>query len=183
MLTRRQLLKTGVAGVAVLGLARLGYGPIRPDPLFTVDGAPFKVLDAESRTALAAIARVMLKGALPRHGDELQAALGRAVHGCDIAISGLPGTVQDEVKQLLTLLNGRMTRRWLVGVTSSWEEADDAEIAHFLSRWRFSSLLLLRSGYQALHQIIFAAWYGNPDSWAAIGYPGPPEFMKTYWND
>jgi len=182
MLTRRQLLKTGVAGVALLGAARLVYGPITPDPRFDSGAGALRVLDPKSATALAAIARVMLHGALPRDDAARHEALQQAVRGCDIAISGLPGTVQDEVKQLLTLLNSRLSRRWLVGVTSPWEEASDEQIAHFLSRWRYSSLLLMRSGYQALHQIIFAAWYGSPTAWPAIGYDGPPEFMKAYWH-
>ncbi|QNM95033.1 hypothetical protein [Chitinimonas koreensis] len=183
MLTRRQLLKTGLAGAALLGVARLAYGPIVPDGQYAVpEVARFKVLDAESRTALAAIGRVMLKGALPQGKAEFDAALQAVVQGCDTAISGLPGTVQDEVKELLSILNGRLSRRWLVGVMSPWDQAGDDEIAHFLSRWRYSSLSLLRSGYQALHQIVFAAWYGNPQSWVGIGYDGPPKFMEGYWN-
>jgi hypothetical protein len=183
MLTRRQLLKTGLAGVAVLGISRLLYGPWRADAPYEVPKPQqFKVLDAQSRTALAAIARVMLKGALPRDEAEFETALHAAVLGCDTAIAGLPGAVQDEVKELLTLLSGRFTRRWVAGVSSAWSEASEAEIAHFLSRWRFSSFLLLRSGYQALHQIVFAAWYGNPQAWVGIGYEGPPEFVKGYWH-
>ncbi|WP_269533341.1 hypothetical protein [Chitinimonas sp. BJYL2] len=183
MLTRRQFIQAGVAGAALLGFSRLLYGPIRPDPVYTVPAATqFKVLDEASRTAMAAIARVMLKGALPTEPAQLQAALLAAVQGCDTAIAGLPGTVQTEVKELLTLLGNRLTRRWVVGITDNWSEASDEAIAHFLSRWRYSSLLLLRSGYQALHQIVFAAWYGNPQSWVGIGYAGPPAFMKGYWD-
>ncbi|QDQ28692.1 hypothetical protein FNU76_21325 [Chitinimonas arctica] len=183
MLNRRQLLKTGLAGAALLAFARLAYGPVVPDRLYGVpEQASFKVLDAEGRTALAAIARVMLKGALPHDEAEFETALYQAVRGCDSAIAGLPGSVQTEVKELLTLLNGRLTRRWLVGVGPAWEQASDEEVSHFLNRWRFSSLSLLRSGYQALHQIVFAAWYGNPQAWVGIAYDGPPEFMKGYWN-
>ena len=36
-------------------------------------------------------------------------------------------------------------------------------------------LALKRSAYDALHQLILAAWYGNGRSWAGIGYPGPPK--------
>jgi len=25
-----------------------------------------------------------------------------------------------------------------------------------------------------LHELAFAAWYGNPQAWPAIGYAGPP---------
>ena len=40
------------------------------------------------------------------------------------------------------------------------------------------TLELQRTAYDALHQIIFAAWYGNPRSWPAIGYAGPPELFS-----
>ncbi|PHV12915.1 hypothetical protein [Chitinimonas sp. BJB300] len=184
MLTRRQLLQTGFAGAVVLGLARFAYGPITPDAVYA-GGQPsrFKVLDAESCTAIAAIARVMLKGALPTNDTAAYAmALQAAVAGCDTVISGLPETVQDEVKDLLALLASRLSRRWIAGVSSAWEAASDDEVAYFLNRWRYSAFSLLRSGYQALHQIVFAAWYGNPQAWVGIGYEGPPEFVKGYWH-
>jgi hypothetical protein len=53
-------------------------------------------------------------------------------------------------------------------------EASAEDIARFLERWRHSSIALLRSGYQALHELVMAAWYGNAQSWGRIGYPGPP---------
>ncbi|MDK2124177.1 hypothetical protein [Parachitinimonas caeni] len=182
MLTRRQLIKTGVLGGALLGVARFGYGPLEADPVYAVvDPARFKVLDAASRSAMAAIGRVMLAGALPEAPAARDIALQEFVHGADIAISGLPGVVQDEVKQLLMLLTNRFTRRWVVGITKPWGEASDDDIGNFLSRWRYSSLVLLRSGYQALHQVVFAAWYGNPHAWVGIGYDGPPAFVKDFF--
>jgi hypothetical protein len=43
-----------------------------------------------------------------------------------------------------------------------------------LARWQASRVSLLRSAYGGLHQLLLAAWYGNPLAWQAIGYPGPP---------
>ena len=40
----------------------------------------------------------------------------------------------------------------------------------FLRRWQHSRLDLLKSGYQALHDLVLGAWYADPQSWAAIGY-------------
>jgi hypothetical protein len=59
-------------------------------------------------------------------------------------------------------------------VTSPWAEAGRDDVAAFLDGWRTSGFTLLRSAYDALHQLVFAAWYGNPRSWPAIGYAGPP---------
>ena len=62
----------------------------------------------------------------------------------------------------------------VAGVRSTWAEATEEEVAAFLRRWRTSRFGLLRAGYQALTQLILAAWYGNPASWERLGYPGPP---------
>ena len=58
---------------------------------------------------------------------------------------------------------------------TSWRDASPAEVRRFLDRCRGSSTKLLRAAYDALHQLTFGAWYGNPASWAAIGYGGPPK--------
>jgi hypothetical protein len=182
-LTRRQLIQTGIAGGLVLGFGRLAWGPVGAEPVYTVpDVKAFKVLDAKSRTAFAAIASVMLEGALPREAASREAALLSVVQGCDTVIAALPGMVQDEIQELLQILNNPFSRRWVAGVMSPWAQATPTEVTNFLNRWRYASLILLRSGYQALHQIVFAAWYGNPAAWVGIGYEGPPEFMKGYWN-
>jgi hypothetical protein len=67
-----------------------------------------------------------------------------------------------------------VARRAFAGVASPWHEAGVDEVAAFLDRWSASGWALKRSAYGALHQLITAAWYGNPKAWPAIGYPGPP---------
>ena len=128
---------------------------------------------ADRSTTLRAIAAAILDGALPSAGPARDAALSRAVEGVHIAISGLPPAVQDEVSQLFGLLDFPLTRRFVAGV-GPWDRASIPEVAAFLERWRTSGVTLFRSGYQALHQLVYAGWYGANDTWAAIGYPGPP---------
>ena len=48
------------------------------------------------------------------------------------------------------------------------------DVDGFLARLRGSHIALLRAAYDALHQLVFAAWYGDPGAWNAIGYDGPP---------
>jgi hypothetical protein len=64
-------------------------------------------------------------------------------------------------------------------VQRPWGEASEAEVGAFLDGWRGSSLGLLRSGYHALHDLILGAWYADPATWAALGYPGPPKVTLT----
>ncbi|HEY9086236.1 MAG TPA: hypothetical protein VIN40_09940 [Candidatus Tyrphobacter sp.] len=159
-LTRRELLKTGAAGVALLTLA---------DCARRTSGAG---LDATQKQVVAKIAGVMLDGAIP--SDEPERALAEAVDGFVIAVAGLPPQTQGEVQQLFMLLTFPPTRRLIAGLPP-WTDATPDDVAAFLTRWRFSGIQLLRSGYDALHQLVMAGWYGNNVSWPPIGYPGPPE--------
>lgn len=170
MPTRRTFLKTGLAGGVILVLAGLAYGPPAGEPAYRPP--PLKALDPAAATIVAAIAPVMLGPAVAGIDRAvLQAAM---VNGVDVAVSGLPAATRAEIARLFSLLDNRVARRWLAGVKSAWLAAGPAEIGAFLHRWQHSRLVLLRSAYQGLHQLIYAAWYGNPLSWPHIGYDGPP---------
>jgi len=167
-ISRRTLLKAGIAGGAGLLLVRWLYtSTATPESTPTPSGA----LDARARAIVAAIAPVMLAGALPA-GDPL--SLQQLVAGVEQAIAGLPPAVRKEIDQLLALLSFAPSRALVGGVWSPWHEATPESIVAFLDRWRDGRVALLRSAYGALHQLLFAAWYGNPNAWPAIGYAGPP---------
>lgn len=181
LLTRRQFLRVGLAGGAVLLTARLVYGPFARMRLAEVPEAEqLKTLNPRTATALAAIAPVMLGSAFPPAEPEetrlgAQHALVRAI---DAAIAAMPTPVQAEISQLLDLLIFPPTRRLLVGLREEWARADQDDIRGFLYRWRESRFQLLRAGYQGLHQLVCAGWYAMPASQAAVGYPGPPVQWK-----
>jgi hypothetical protein len=170
MMTRRTLLKAGVAGGALLLFARAFHATVaaaaREDA-----GEPALVPDA--RTVLAAVIPVLLEGALPT-GSAGPQARDEALAGAARAIAGLPPAARRELDQLFALLAFAPTRALVAGVWSPWPEASRESIAAFLTRWRDSRFALLRSAYDALHQIILGAWYGNEHAWPAIGYAGPP---------
>ena len=175
MLSRRQFIKTGAIGAVALVAIRAAYGPFSADPLIAEDrDYSYAVLRAKERTMLAAIAPVMLAGALPQESAARQRAITEVVRGVDTAIRGLPPAVQSEVRDLFALLVFPVTRRVLAGVVKPWLDATPAEIAAFLERWRTSSFVLLRTAYRALQELIMAAWYGNAEAWSRISYPGPP---------
>lgn len=162
-ISRRGLLTGGLA-VCALGAAGLIYE-------FLPDGRPrdpeyrYTMLDDEDRMIAAAIAPVMLgvSGSVPR-----------VVRSLDVAIAGLPLELRAQVRQLFGILRFPLTRMFVAGVWRPWHLANDGEIAHFLNSWRYSPVTQLRAAYDALHQLIMAAWYGDSVAWSAIGYPGPP---------
>jgi hypothetical protein len=116
----------------------------------------------------------VLAGALPTPQAERAAAIREVVEAFDRAVSGLSPAVQREIKELLAVLRYAPTRIAFTGIWSRWEDAEAQSVSAFLARWRGSRFDLLRAGYQALTQLLQAAWYGNPRAWPAIGYPGPP---------
>lgn len=150
-LSRRRLLIGGGAAAAALAAAGALYGEMQ-------------LADGE-RAIIAAIAPVML--GIPGSG-------ARVVLGVDVAVEGLPLETRAQLRRLMALLRFPPSRIFVAGVRRPWHAANQADIAAFLHGWRYSSSEQLRSAYDALHQLIMAAWYGNSDVWPAIGYAGPP---------
>jgi hypothetical protein len=173
MTTRRTFLIVGLAGGAALTAAYwLRRARVR-DPV-TGGHRALAALDPAAQAIVAAIAPVMLDGALPADPADRHAAVTETVANVARAVSGLAPSVQKEIGELFSLLGLPPTRVALAGVTTPWAEASPEAVAAFLERWRTSEWMLLRSAYDALHQLVLAAWYGNPRAWPSIGYPGPP---------
>ncbi len=170
MPNRRQFLKVGLASGALLaGAGWLAYRFQRHVP---ARGRQW--LDERSASIVAALAPAILEGMLPEDPAERVEARREVVEAFDRAVAGLAPAVQDEISELFALLGLGAGRFIVAGVRSAWAEATPEEVAAFLARWRESRFELLRAGYQALTQLVVAAWYGNAKSWARIAYPGPP---------
>lgn len=159
MTSRRQFLKTGLAGSLLLNLAACS----RPSQ------------NGGRGAVLKALIPVILAGALPTDPGNMDALITRTIAGVDKAIAGLSLATQKEIGELFDLLAFAPTRMLAAGIWSSWEQTKPEAIGEFLESWRHSRFDLLKSGYAALHDLIFGAWYARPDTWTAIGYPGPPK--------
>jgi hypothetical protein len=168
MPTRRQFIQVGVAGATILVAARwLDRREAMAAP------APYRFLDARAAAAIGALVPVIVT-TLPAEAAPRARAIEETVAAFDRAVSGLSPAVRKEVDELFSVLRFAPTRMMLTGLWAPLEEAPAEEIGSFLTRWRFSSFDIQRAGYQALNQLILAAWYGNAASWSAIGYPGAP---------
>ncbi len=177
MLTRRTFLFAGLAGSAALTAAWWLRGS-RDDASGRASPPRADALGTDAAAVLGAVVPVFLDGALPADRAAAQGAVRQTVASVGDAIAGLPPAAQHELAQLFSLLGFAPARIALARVDSPWGEAPPDEVAAFLERWRTSGFLLFRSAYAALHDLVFAAWYGHPGSWAAIGYPGPPELPQ-----
>ena len=43
-----------------------------------------------------------------------------------------------------------------------------------LRRWQTSRLAIQRTGFQAMKRLCCALYFSAPETYASIGYPGPP---------
>jgi hypothetical protein len=167
--TRRTFIKVGLASGAVLAAARFLDRPaaVAADPSFLF-------LDRETARVVSALVPVVLAGALPAQAPERAAAIEATTAAFDRAVAGLAPSVRKELDELFSILRFAPARLVFTGLWDPVEESPAAEIAAFLGRWRNSRFEIQRAGYQAVTQLLQAAWYGNSASWPAIGYPGPP---------
>ena len=166
--SRRTFLKLGAFAALVVaaggGIYRATRTPALPGPF---------VLDGQAKAAIDAIVPAMLAGALPLEAQARRAAVDACtarVHG---AIAGLPLAAQKEVQDLFGLLALGPARRFLAGVPADWPDAAPQQVSAFLQDWRLHRFAMLQQAYGALHDLIIGAWYADPSTWAAIGYPGP----------
>lgn len=161
-LSRRQFIRTGLAGSLLLSWA--GW----------LNAAGARPLNASEREMLLAISEALLEGALPADGRRRRQLLELTIDSIAVEVAGLPLATQKEIGELFGLLLVAPGRIVLAGIGKPWREASVSEVAGFLQSWRSSRLSLLQSAYAALHDLTYGAWYARPDTWEAIGYPGPP---------
>lgn len=126
-------------------------------------------LSAGARHVFAGAARGLLQGTMPEDPRAADALLGR-IEGL---VANLPPHAQDELSQLLALLASAPGRRGFAGLPPDWPEASAAQVQAALQSMRTSQLALRRQAYQALHDIVGAAYFSEPATWAVLAYPGP----------
>lgn len=176
-ISRRRFIQTGIAGAILLVTAGAvsrgtfwgkGTGRARKG------GYSYRFLSMREHQVLALILPVLLAGAFNGPASERDAWIEEVLRALDTGIASQLPPVQKEIRQMMSLLTLPPLRVAVTGVWSRWENAGTPAIDAFLNRWRVSRFSMLKTAYDALFQLTAAAWYGNPKSWPAIGYAGPP---------
>lgn len=146
------------------------------------DQFPYRFLNKDERLLLWAIIPAYLYPALDKDDEASRFLVLRNIDG---AISGLPQSTQDELRQLFSMLSFQLSKALVAGIWTRWNQADIDSLQSFLASWRESYVALLRVGYLGLHQIILGSFYGEPISWQNIGYPGPPQMNlpESFYED
>lgn len=154
----------GLGAVSAFALAA-GGGAIA---LLSMPGIEDGKLTGNARVVFAALSRGLLGGTLADAG-EIPALLDRL----DALVASLPPHAQGELSQLLALLASGAGRRAFAGLAIEWPRASASEIQDALQSMRYSSVAARQQAYQALHDLVGAAYFSEPRTWQVLGYPGP----------
>ena len=77
---------------------------------------------------------------------------------------------------LLRLLDNALVNMLLGGPPTPFTALSAEAQAEVLLSWRDSRLTLRRGAFKALRGACLLAYYTHPDTFAEVGYPGPPDF-------
>ena len=167
--TRRSFLKKGFFGALALALGGGGWLALRRSAeVRPPDG--LEVLDAREYAVIAAL---MHRFVPHRQGFPAPEELGTA-KAVDHILSQVDDSARLEMKQLLMLFENALPN-FVFGLrTRPFTQLSVDDQDKVLEEWAASRLTIRRSGYLALRGLIMAAYYGNPATWPAAKYPGPP---------
>ncbi len=167
-LSRRSVLKLGLAAGTVLTVSSLGAGLAGCSRREAAAAAGLRCLRDADVELFRALLPVMLAGSLA-DGAPLDGLLARI----DDAALRLGAPARRELFKLFDLLHLRPTRWLTTGIAEPWREATPQQVSAFLQRWRDSRVGLLNAGYLALNKFCCITHYSQPEGWAQMGYPGP----------
>jgi hypothetical protein len=157
---KRRWLLLGAFSGAVLTLGGGSLALMRP-------GMREGRLSESGREVFGGAARGLLDGIA--RADEISPMIARV----DALVFGLPPHVQGELSQLLALLASAPGRIAFAGLASPWTQASVQQIQNALQSMRLSAVSLRQQAYQALHDIVGAAYFSDEATWPSLDYPGP----------
>jgi hypothetical protein len=169
---RRGFLKRtllGSAAIAVAGAVPLALrkGADRPLP----PGAKLAFFSPAEYAVFAAVADRIVPKIDPDQPTPEQ--LGVALKA-DRLLSRADADTRHDFKQLLGLFDNALASFVLDGRARPFTRLSDEDQDLALRQWRDSRLPLRRSGFQGLERLSLALYYSDPQTYAGIGYPGPP---------
>lgn len=176
-LTRRSVLKLGLAGSVVLGGVGIAGTLAGCGAREQAVAQGYGFLRDADLVLFRALTPVVLGDALPAEGAKREALLGETLKRIDIGGALVYAPAQKELYKLFDLLHMRLTRWLTTGISAPWSEATPEEIHRFLERWRDSSITAFNGGYRFLSKMVAASFYGIPETFPLSGYPGPLDWV------
>lgn len=167
---RRGFLKRGVVGGAVLALGGGTALFLRPGKEWPLPAEGLLALSPREYAVVMALAERMMpvSGDYPTI-DKMQVGLN-----ADRILTKVDETALKEMKQLLNLFENALPN-FLFGLRiTPFTQMAAADQDAVLAEWMRSGLEVRRTGYTALRGLVLAAYFVKHETWAAVGYPGPP---------
>lgn len=188
--TRRGFLKKTLGGAALLAAAGVVPLALRKTQLRAPRG-PLQFFTPAEYSVFAAVAERVLAGGtadVPRELAGVLAARPAAPSPAELDVAGkadaflapIDATSAKELKQLLALFDNALFSAVTGGPARPFTRMSPAEQDAHLERWATSRMAVRRTGFQALKRLSAAVYYGSPETYASVGYPGPPdELVRT----
>lgn len=168
---RRSFLKRGLVGSAVLALGGGTALFLRPGKEWPLPSEGLLALSPREYAVVMTLATRMLpiSGAFP----PLEQV--RVGFNADRILTKVDPTALGEMKQLLNLFENALPN-FLFGLRlAPFTQQSASEQDQVLGEWMNSRLEVRRTGYSALRGLVLAAYFVRAETWAAVGYPGPPK--------
>tara|TARA_B100000683_G_C12470442_1_gene547602 strand:+ start:701 stop:1276 length:576 start_codon:yes stop_codon:yes gene_type:complete len=172
--TRRSLLKKGLVGGGLLAVSGVGLS-LQPGQDIPVPPQGLKILTPQNYATLMAIIPHVLpvsKG-FPSTGD-IQVA-----QRVDDLLALLHPADGAELAQALQVIENPVLGLVLDGRFRPFSVSSATEQEQTLRNWKTSRLAVRRTGYVALTGLIKSCYFSHPKTYAAVGYPGPPDYSKV----
>ena len=171
--SRRQVLRFGLFGATALALGGVGLALQSTVP--REPKAPLRTLSAREYAILVALAARMVPstdGSPDPTELDVAGRIDAFLATCD------PG-LQGDVKQVLALMENGLSNL-VFGLTPRPFSASTPEVQEaLLQGWRTSHLDIRRTAYKAINGLVAATYYGAVETYASVGYPGPPNYGNT----
>ncbi len=161
-MNRRQFI---FRSLALTLAASTGYSVYQYHSLQGSDNAAVLVLDA--------LLPAVLMGALPAEPQRQHSALTQTREQILQFLPYLPQSQQQQLQQLFQLLQQDLVR---LALTGQWLQLADLPLSDrldLLLSWRDSYFSLLQQAFSGLRELIYAAFYGQPQHWTSLNYRAP----------
>jgi len=190
METRRGFLKKTLGGAALLAAAGAVPLALRKTQLRSARQPLLFFTPAEYSVFAAVADRVLARGPSELPQDLAAASRSRPappspgeldVAGkADVFLAPLDAGSAKELKQLLALFDNALFSVLTGGPPRPFTRMSTEDQDAHLERWATSRMAIRRTGFQALKRLSAAVYYGAPETYASVGYPGPPvELVRT----
>ena len=129
--------------------------------------------DSNRDVVLSALLPGLLYGALPEDATLAAAELERTKTAVNDFMPFLPLRQRQELHQLFNLLANRISRLGLTGHLTQLADLSIQQRLALLDSWRDSYLGVLQQAYHGLRELLYGAYYGQPEHWQALAYTAP----------